>query len=271
MNARHGTRASFLFLQMQGFLQNRGYVNLSSRVTPRVARPTNLPLDRPTDRGGGETTGLAVRVAGSADHAVDRRLSTPCLAFRRRTRGPPDAERRARHVDLHEPRAGALDRRGASPRHARARSLRPPLHGRLWPALDPRRRTAGAARRPPARGHEPRAAHPATVRAHRDRSVGRAAAGAADARHRRDVGPAARYGVAALRIACSTARATSRRTDSTCASIAPVAATIAASPSNCVCAGSSARAKPSCADCAARRHSPLVSRALVATATSVVL
>jgi hypothetical protein len=29
LNARHGTRAAFLFLQMQGFLQERGYVNLS--------------------------------------------------------------------------------------------------------------------------------------------------------------------------------------------------------------------------------------------------
>src|SRR3954451_12187089 len=27
MNARHGTRAAFLFLQMQRFLQDRGYVN----------------------------------------------------------------------------------------------------------------------------------------------------------------------------------------------------------------------------------------------------
>jgi hypothetical protein len=29
MNARHGTRATFLFLQMQRFLQETGYVNLS--------------------------------------------------------------------------------------------------------------------------------------------------------------------------------------------------------------------------------------------------
>jgi hypothetical protein len=29
LNARHGTRATFLFLQMQGFLQERGYVNLA--------------------------------------------------------------------------------------------------------------------------------------------------------------------------------------------------------------------------------------------------